>query len=121
MWCRGVQCVVISVLALLAAIAVAPAVDGQRRASTGAQAILGRWDLTVKSAEEEYPSWLEVRLSGRRTLVGTFVGRFGSARPISRVEFTDGQVRFSVPPQWEQREDEQRFEGRLRDDTLQGE
>ena len=69
MWFRGVQCVVISVLALLAAIAVAPAVDGQRRIRTGPQAILGRWDLTFKSAEEEYPSWLEVRLSGRRTLV----------------------------------------------------
>src|SRR5207245_9324570 len=39
MWFRGVQCVVIIVLALLAAIAVAPAVDGQRRARTGAQEI----------------------------------------------------------------------------------
>src|SRR5205823_10550317 len=47
--------------------------------------IIGRWDLTVKSADESYPSWLEVRRSGYQTLVGTFVGRFGSARPISRV------------------------------------
>src|SRR5262245_24036700 len=75
--------------------------------------ILGRWDLTVKGPAGEYPSWLEVRKSGSRTLVGSFVGQFGSARPISRVEFDQGQLRFSVPPQWEQRQDDLHFEGQL--------
>src|SRR4051812_20941412 len=83
--------------------------------------VVGRWDLTVAGGEGEYPSWLEVRPSGYRTLVGTFVGRTGSARPVSRVEFEDGRVRFTVPPQWERRTDDLRFEGRLAGDTLRGE
>jgi hypothetical protein len=83
--------------------------------------IIGRWDLTVKSADETYPSWLEVRRSGYTTLVGTFVGRFGSARPISRVEFENGQLRFSVPPQWEKPQKDLAFEGKLERDELKGE
>src|SRR5260370_41286174 len=61
--------------------------------------IIGRRDLTVKAAAEVYPSWLEERRSGSQTLVGSFVGRFGSARPISPVEFENGEHRFSVPAQ----------------------
>lgn len=87
----------------------------------GKGSVLGRWDLIVQGADGAYPSWLEVRLSGRRTLVGSFVGQFGSARPISRVEFEGDTVRFSVPPQWEDGDSDLRFEGRLKDNTLQGE
>jgi len=83
--------------------------------------IIGRWDLTVKAADETYASWLEVRRSGYSTLVGSFVGRFGSARPISRVEFESGQIRFSVPPQWEQPQKDLTFEGKLEGDELKGE
>jgi len=121
MWFRSTHCLAIGVSTSLLVMVLAPFADGQRRTTTQDQAIPGRWDLTLESGAEKYPSWLEVRLSGRRTLVGSFVGRFGSARPISRVEFVDGQVRFSVPPQWEQREDDQRFEGRLQDGLLKGE
>src|SRR4051812_3116056 len=67
-------------------------------------AIVGRWDVTVQSPAGNYPSWLEVKRSGYRTLVGVFVGQSGSARPISKVKFADGQLRFSVPPQWERRD-----------------
>ena len=35
--------------------------------------IIGRWDMTVVSADRSAPSWLEVTLSGNRTLVGRFV------------------------------------------------
>jgi hypothetical protein len=82
---------------------------------------IGRWDLIVHGADGDYPSWLEVRKSGNRTLVGSFVGRFGSARPISRVEHNKGGVHFTVPPQWEQRKDDLVFAGKLEDDTLHGE
>jgi len=82
--------------------------------------IIGRWDLTVKTADETYPSWLEVRRSGYTTLVGTFVGRFGSARPISRVQFKDGHLHFSVPPQWERPSNDLTFEGNLEGDELKG-
>jgi hypothetical protein len=83
--------------------------------------LIGRWDVTVHGPQGEYPSWFEVRKSGYHTLVGSFVGRTGSARPISRVEFDGAQVRFAVPPQWEHRTSDLRFEGRLDGDGLRGE
>jgi hypothetical protein len=103
----------------LAALAVAAEAQQQQPAKPRAAGIVGRWDLTVQGPDGAYPSWLEVRRSGR-TLVGSFVGQVGSARPVSRVEFEGGKVRFAVPPQYEQRKDDLRFEGALNDDTLRG-
>jgi hypothetical protein len=77
--------------------------------------------MTVQGPEGAYPSWLEVRRSGYTTLVGSFVGQFGSARPIARVEFDNAHVRFSVPPQWEHRKDDLGFTGQFEGDTLRGE
>ena len=82
--------------------------------------IIGRWDLTVQSANGPFPSWLEVELSGNSTLVGRFVGQFGSARPISRVNFKDGALRFAIPPQWEQGSEDLRVDATLDDDKLTG-
>ena len=83
--------------------------------------LVGRWDFKVRGSDDEYPSWLEVRESGYRTLVGSFVARVGSARPVSRVEFENGKLRFSVPPQWEKRTDDQHVDGQLEGDVLRGE
>lgn len=83
-------------------------------------AVTGYWDLVVADTEGAYPSWLEVLNSGNSTLVGRFVGRFGSARPISRVEWRDGVLRFAIPPQWEQGEDDLRLEARMEQDRLVG-
>ena len=49
--------------------------------------IIGKWDLEVIKGDRILPSWLEVKLSGNRTLVGYFVAESGSARPISEVFF----------------------------------
>src|SRR2546430_20331 len=65
--------------------------------------IIGRWDLTIQDPSGRYPSWLEVTLSGYKTLVGQFVGHFGSARPIGEVLYTNGKLHFSIPVQWERR------------------
>jgi hypothetical protein len=111
--CLGVFAVILAALVL--------PVRGDDSPKKPQTTIVGRWDLTVKGERGDYPSWLEVRKSGYKTLVGSFVGREGSARPISRVEFADGRVRFVVPPQWESRKDDLVFEGRLDGDTLQGE
>ena len=70
--------------------------------------------MIVRDGTETYPSWLEVTLSGRKTLVGRFVGHFGSARPISEVLFSGNKVRFSIPVQWEQRDDVMAFLERYR-------
>jgi hypothetical protein len=84
------------------------------------KAIEGRWDITVHTPEKDTPAWLEVRHSGLETLVGQFVGASGSARPISRVEFNEGQLRFSIPPQWEKEKNDLVVEGRLQGDQLTG-
>jgi hypothetical protein len=83
-------------------------------------AVIGRWNLTVVAASGSYPSWLEVRQSGDRTLVGRFVGQFGSARPISRIEFSENVLRFAIPPQWEPGEDDLRVEGVMDGGRLSG-
>ena len=83
--------------------------------------VVGRWDLTVHGPQGDYPSWLEVRQSGYRTLVGSFVGRTGSARPISLVEFDKADIHFSMPPQLEKRTDLQHIDGQLEGDVLRGE
>jgi hypothetical protein len=48
------------------------------------------------------------------------VGRFGSARPIGRVETSGDRLRFVVPPQWEDRKDDIIVEGKLDGERLQG-
>jgi hypothetical protein len=82
--------------------------------------IIGRWDVTVQVQGGSYPSWFEIKKSGYTTLVGSFVGQFGSARPIGKVEFDNGRLRFVVPPQWEKRKDDQVFEGRLDGEEIHG-
>lgn len=86
----------------------------------GLPAIIGRWDLTIQTKDGQTGGWLEVTHSGYSTLVGRFVGSFGSARPVSEVQFDAGKVSFSLPRQWEKGEGEIRFEGNLRGETLTG-
>lgn len=81
--------------------------------------LLGRWDLKVHGPNGNYPAWLEVRRSGR-TLVGSFVGQFGSARPIAKVEWDNNHLRFAIPPQFEGRKDDLVFEGKLAEGALSG-
>ncbi|HKZ64916.1 MAG TPA: DUF1080 domain-containing protein [Chitinophagaceae bacterium] len=82
--------------------------------------IEGRWDITVYADGKEFPSWLEVMHSGNRMLVGHFVGITGSARPISRINFIDGKMSFSIPPQWEEETNDLSVEGTLSGDGLKG-
>ncbi|MGN6399182.1 MAG: 3-keto-disaccharide hydrolase [Flavisolibacter sp.] len=82
--------------------------------------IEGRWDMTINMDGKDFPSWLEVRHSGYNTLVGDLVGVWGSARPVSRVNFTDGKISFSLPPQWEKGDKDMSFEGSVQGDGLTG-
>jgi hypothetical protein len=85
--------------------------------------ILGRWDLTMTEGANKYPSWLEVSLSGSKTLIGRYVAQFGSARPVSKVEFDrgTGAFRFVVPPQWERMTNDIIVSGKLDGEILRGE
>jgi 3-keto-disaccharide hydrolase len=82
--------------------------------------LLGRWDLVVQGGERTSPSWLEVEKSGTATLVGSFVGSGGSARPIAKITFTDGTFRFAIPPQWDSNPNDITFEGKLEGDRITG-
>jgi hypothetical protein len=81
---------------------------------------VGRWDINVHGADGDYPSWLEVRLSGNHTLVGAFVGKVGSVRPVSQVVFQDGRISFELPPQWESGKSNLRASAAVTDDSLIG-
>lgn len=83
--------------------------------------LVGRWDLVVTDGDLTYPSWLEVELSGYRTLVGRYLGRFGSARPVAEVKLDGGQFSFVIPPQWEKRTNEISISGSIQGVTLRGE
>ena len=81
--------------------------------------IEGRWDITINRDGKEIPSWLEVRHSGLHTLIGEFVGASGSARPISKVNYSGGKMSFTIPPQWEEGNDVT-VEGVLQGNRLTG-
>ncbi|MES1213890.1 MAG: DUF1080 domain-containing protein [Bacteroidota bacterium] len=83
-------------------------------------AIEGRWDITIDFAGKKLPSWLEVRHSGSHRLIGSYVGPGGSARPVSKVNFTDGKMSFTIPPQWEKEDNDIVFEAMLQGDSLVG-
>ena len=82
--------------------------------------LTGRWDLTVDMDGKKAPSWLEVKLSGIKTLVGYYVAHNGSARPISKVNFKNGKIQFSIPPQWDNAEQDMVFNGQLKKGKLTG-
>lgn len=106
--------------ALLTLLTTVAGVGLAQGPTLSAPPIVGRWDLTVHGARGDYPSWLEVWTSGNVRLAGQFVGRGGSARPVSLVEFAEGKVRFSIPPQWDRRPDNETYEATLNGDTLEG-
>ena len=84
------------------------------------KAAIGRWDLTVNMDGKTVPSWLEVKLSGVKTLVGYFVAEGGSARPVAQVHVNDNKISFSIPPQWDRTDKDMVFEAVLENNQLTG-
>lgn len=80
---------------------------------------LGRWDVTLQMANGEAPSWFEIMKSGEK-LDGRFVGRFGSARPIARIDINQDQLSFGLPKQYEKRATEMVFTGKIAGDKMTG-
>jgi hypothetical protein len=104
-----------------ALIVAAAAYSGTSAQSPNASdKLLGRWDLVVQRGEQTSPSWLEVEKSGTATLVGSFVGSGGSARPIAKITFADGTFKFAIPPQWDSNPNDITFEGRLEGERITG-
>jgi hypothetical protein len=65
----------------------------QGATADAADAILGRWDFTVKTETGEYPSWFEIKRESTQ-LKGRIVGPTGSAHPIDTIRFNEGLLEF---------------------------
>ena len=109
----------VTLLALFAGT-ISFAQDHDDHAAPQEPAIIGRWDLTVDQGDKLVPSWLEVKLSGIKTLVGYFVAEGGSARPISIVNNDNGKVNFIIPPQWDRTNIDMILNAELKGDKLVG-
>jgi 3-keto-disaccharide hydrolase len=82
-------------------------------------AFLGRWDLTLQAPDREYPSWLELTEENGQ-LKAQMVGRWGNARPLPKVEITNGHLKFVSPKEEEDRNDDMLFEATLDGNRLSG-
>jgi hypothetical protein len=88
-------------------------------APESASPFLGRWDLTLKAPDREYPSWLELREENGQ-LKAKMVGRWGNARPLPNVELSNGHLKFVSPKEEEDSKADLVFEGTLNGKTLSG-
>jgi hypothetical protein len=83
------------------------------------QPYLGRWDLTLKAPDREYPSWLELRQENGQ-VTARMVGRWGNARPLPKVDIANGQITFVSPKEEEDSKSDLVFQGELADGILKG-
>ena len=80
---------------------------------------LGRWDLTLKAPDHEYPSWLEIRQQNGQ-LSAQMVGRWGNARPLPKIEISSGKLVFVSPKDEEGSKVDLTFQGSLVGKSLSG-
>jgi hypothetical protein len=98
------------------------AYSGQKKtadANASIQPFLGRWDLTLQTPLREYPSWLEITQEDGQPKA-RMVSRWGHARPLPKVEISNGRITFVSPKEEEDRKDDMVFEGKLAGKTLVG-
>lgn len=88
-------------------------------APSSLQSFLGRWDLTLKAPDGEFPSWLELQQENGK-LTARMVGRWGNARPLPKVEIADDTITFVSPKAEEDSKSDLVFQGELTDGMLKG-
>lgn len=106
-------------LLFLSFIPLAAAPESPATTVDATKLFLGRWDLTLKAADKQYPSWLELAEQGGQ-LKANFVSRWGNARPLPTAEISGGVLTFVSPKADEERKDDMVFHGRLNGATLSG-
>jgi hypothetical protein len=83
------------------------------------QQYLGRWDITLRAPDKEYPSWIEVKEADGK-LSADFVGRWGNARPLPTVRFQSHVLTFVSPKEEEDAKRNLVFHGEIRGDMVVG-
>ena len=71
---------------------VHPTVSAPRSAS----AYLGKWDLTVRTPNRQWPSWIEISDDHGR-IEGLMVGLWGHATPTGGIRIKGGDIEVTVP------------------------
>lgn len=84
-----------------------------------ASPLAGRWDMTQGAGEDSFPSWLELTETSTGW-EGRYVGIWGSARPIERIEIEGECMVFSLPTQYEGYKVPMVFKGSLQGEVLEG-
>jgi 3-keto-disaccharide hydrolase len=87
--------------------------------NTAASRYLGRWDLTLKGPDRDWPSWIEISEEGGQ-LKARMTGRWGNVRPLSKVDISDGKLTFVSPKEEEDSKTDMVFEGKLTGKALTG-
>jgi hypothetical protein len=111
--------VLVMVFAMLSARAYSQTGKSAKSTPESVEAFLGRWDLTLKAPDREYPSWLELRQESGQ-LKAQIVSRWGNARPLPKVALSKGHLTFVSPKEEEERPGDMVFEGTLVGKTLSG-
>ncbi|MDP9339231.1 MAG: DUF1080 domain-containing protein, partial [Acidobacteriota bacterium] len=114
-----VMAAILSLIAVTNFNAATPRKEPSTAPADSSAAFLGRWDLTLKSADHEYPSWLELSEENGQ-LKAQMVGRWGNARPLPKVELSNGHLTFVSPKSEEELPQDMVFEGTLSGATLSG-
>src|SRR6266699_1578261 len=113
--------VLVMVISILSARAYSQTGKSAKSTSTSesVNAFLGRWDLTLKAPDREYPSWLEIQQAGGQ-LTARMVSRWGHARSLPKIQLLNGTLTFVSPKEEEDRKIDMVFEGKLVGNTLSG-
>ncbi|MBO0912755.1 MAG: DUF1080 domain-containing protein [Acidobacteria bacterium] len=106
-------------LLLLLAASFTQSTKAENSSPEAVRPFLGRWDLTLKAPDREYPSWLELRVEDDQ-LKAQMVGRWGNSRPLPRAEIQDGKLTFVSPKGEEAAKEDMVFEGRVEGNHLVG-
>ncbi|MBV9404968.1 MAG: DUF1080 domain-containing protein, partial [Acidobacteriaceae bacterium] len=99
-----------------------------RQTNDGSESFAGRWDLTLRTPDQTYPSWIEVTQNGSAPSV-RIVGRVASVHPARNVRIQGAHLLFSsmesfgkqIPVDWDLRVDEGKLSGvEKRSDGVEG-
>ena len=117
MW--GVKAFKLFCFAALVASAFASCAWARGADRGGPAAFVGRWDLTLKGAGHEYPSWIEIAQKDGK-LTALFTGRWGNARSLPKIEVSGTRLTFVSPKEEEDSKTDLVFEGALKGRGLSG-